>query len=153
EIESAFELIADMLMAPSFEQRELESEQNVIIEEMKMVEDSPEEFLGEIFAEAFFDGHPLGRSITGTPETVRTFDQERTRRYHQKIFHPSNLVVVAAGNIEHNRIEELTARYIRPDGLGVQQHDSPKPFMSAPIVIRQNENLEQAHLLIAAPFI
>jgi len=154
QIESAFDLVADMLIAPSFEEKELESEQSVIIEEMKMVEDSPEEYLGEIFAEAFFDGHPLGRNITGTPETVRSFDHERTSRYHNKIFHPSNLVVVAAGNVEHARIEELVGRYtVGEFSGGDQTQDGGMPKMSAPVIVRQNENLEQAHLLIAAPFI
>jgi len=67
QLPQAFDLIADMLTAPRFDAADLESEQRVIIEEMKMVEDSPEEFLGEIFSEAYFPGHPLGMSIAGTP--------------------------------------------------------------------------------------
>ena len=67
---AAFELIADMLTNPSFDEKELESEQRVIIEEMKMTEDSPEDYLGEIFNESVFAGHPLATNIAGTPDTV-----------------------------------------------------------------------------------
>ena len=74
---------------------------------MKMIEDSPEELLGDIFSEAFFPGHPLGLSIAGTPKTVRSFDREITRKYHVEVFNASNLIIVAAGNIEHERIVEL----------------------------------------------
>jgi len=59
---------------------DLDAEQKVIIEEMKMIDDSPEDMLGEIFSREFFPGHPLGASITGTAETVRSFDHERTRK-------------------------------------------------------------------------
>ena len=102
QLENAFDLLADMLMNPAFDQRDLESEQRVIIEEMKMTDDSPEDFLGEIFSRAFFPENSLGRPIAGTPESVLTFDARRTRSYHKEQFHAANLVVVAAGNVDHD---------------------------------------------------
>ena len=155
QIERGFDLIADMLTCPSFEDQDLENEQNVIIEEMKMVEDAPEDHLSEIFSEAFFPGHPLGRNIVGTPETVRTFAHERTSRFHRSAFDPANLVIAAAGNVTHEQIEDLTAKYVSiTPGSDVLSRDSGHPpVMAAPIVIRQNENLEQAHIIIAAPFV
>src|SRR5664279_203211 len=92
QLPRAFDLIADMLSAPRFDQADLESEQRVIIEEMKMIEDSPEEYLGEVFSAAFFPDHPLGINIAGTPKTVRSFNHDVTRRYHKEVFDPSNLV-------------------------------------------------------------
>ncbi|MDT7604425.1 MAG: hypothetical protein QOF61_2422, partial [Acidobacteriota bacterium] len=76
-IPKAFDLLADMLLAPRFDATDLEREQKVIIEEMKMVEDTPEELLTELFNAAYFPGHSLGRPIEGTPETVLSFDRER----------------------------------------------------------------------------
>jgi len=144
-----------MLTEPKFDQKELENEQHVIIEEMKMVEDSPEEYLSEIFSEAFFPGHALGLNIVGTPQTVKTFGHERTCLYHEKAFGPSNLIVAAAGNVEHARIEDLTAKYFgtKASPAGDAHFKTEMPVMQAPIVVRQNENLEQAHLIIATPLV
>ena len=84
QLPKAFDLIADMLTAPRFDDADLKSEQKVIIEEMKMIEDSPEEYLGEIFSEAYFPGHPLGLNIAGTPKSVRSFNHEITLKYHEE---------------------------------------------------------------------
>ena len=85
EVDAAFALIADLVLRPVFDAKELESEQRVIIEEMKMIDDSPEEFLGDLFSHAFYPNHPLGRSIAGTPDTVKTFDDVTTRNYHARM--------------------------------------------------------------------
>jgi len=79
---SAFDLLSDMLARPRFDEEELRREQKVIIEEMKMVEDTPDEFLAEIFNAAYFPEHPLGRPIEGTADTVSTFGRERTADVH-----------------------------------------------------------------------
>src|SRR6201988_156339 len=75
---AAFDLIADMLANPRFDEDDLKREQNVIIEEMKMIEDTPDELLGELFHAAYFPDHALGRPIEGTVETVSSFDREKT---------------------------------------------------------------------------
>src|SRR5687767_2487257 len=98
---AAFDLLADMLSSPRFDEEELRREQRVIIEEMKMVEDTPDEFLAEIFNAAYFPGHPLGRPSEGTAETVSTFGHERTAEFHASAYAPPNLVVAAAGNVRH----------------------------------------------------
>jgi predicted Zn-dependent peptidase len=150
---AAFDLIADMLTNPAFDDKELESEQRVIIEEMKMTEDSPEEHLGEIFSETFFPAHPLGTNIAGTPETVRSFNRDVTRKYHGDVFTPANLVIAAAGNIDHDHIVELANNAFGTNGHGRSASVLVAPQLAAPIVIRENKNLEQAHLVIATPFI
>src|SRR5205823_5023344 len=106
----AFDLLADMLARPRFDEEELRREQRVIIEEMKMVEDTPDEFLAELFNAAYFPGHPLGRPIEGTADTVSTFGHERTARFHAGTYAPRNLVVAAAGHVEHALLVELAAR-------------------------------------------
>src|SRR5687767_3745326 len=81
QIEAAFDLMADMLTGPVFDEKEMESERRVIIEELKMNDDSPEDKLGDIFSRAFYPGHPLGLNIAGTPKTVRSFRREALRKY------------------------------------------------------------------------
>lgn len=168
QLPQAFDLIGDMLTNPRFDETDLKSERRVIIEEMKMTEDSPEEYLGDIFNAGVFGSHPLGLSIAGTPETVRSFTREVTRNYHSRVFNASNLVIAAAGNIEHERVVELANQVLNPNfssqtvdsgplkqGLKTTEQElkTNVPVMSAPIIIKQNSNLEQAHLIISTPFV
>jgi predicted Zn-dependent peptidase len=161
QLPAAFDLIADMLSSPRFEPLDLKAEQKVIIEEMKMIDDSPEEMLGEIFSEAFFPDHPLGMSITGTAETVKGFDHETTRQYHSSVFNTSNLVIAAAGNVEHEALIDFAVSMFpnaknHPVGKAptplLRKEGIPVPTTAAPIIVRQKADLEQAHLVIATPF-
>ena len=150
----AFDLLADLLAHPRFDQNDLEREQKVILEEMKMVEDTPDELLGELFNAAYFPGHPLGRPIEGTEETISSFDHKTISSFHAREFSPSNLVVAAAGNVDHERLVDLVQHSFansEADGSGSDAVEhSPTP--AAPILIEQKQELEQAHLVIAAPW-
>ena len=156
---SAFDLLSDMLARPRFDEEELRREQKVIIEEMKMVEDTPDEFLAEIFSAAYFPGHPLGRPIEGTAETVSTFGRARTSEFHSHAYAPRNLVIAAAGNVEHARLVDLAATAFghdetpARDAQGESAHvPEVPPSPAAPILIRRKKELEQAHLILASPF-
>ena len=160
QVEAAFELLADMLGDPSFDAKEMRSEQRVIIEELKMTDDSPDEKLSEIFSRKFFPDHPLGLSIAGTAKTVRTFDHKAARKYHGKILRPSNLVIVAAGNVKHDEFVDLvlsklfstqSTRGKNNSAISALKTRPPKP--AAPIIIKQNKTLEQAQLILATPFV
>jgi predicted Zn-dependent peptidase len=152
----AFHLLADMLARPRFELEDLQREQKVIIEEMKMVEDTPDEYLGELFNAAYFPEHPLGRPIEGTPTTVSSFDRERTASFHAQEFSPPNLVIAAAGNVEHARLVEMAAEAFashqeRP-ASAQPNNGSSVPQPAAPILIERKKELEQAHMIIATPW-
>lgn len=155
-VAQAIDLLADLVSHPRFEQEDLEREQNVILEEMKMVEDTPDELLGELFNAAYFPNQPLGRPIEGTRETVPTFDHKTTVGFHAREFSYHNLVVAAAGNVNHARLVELVGVAFdgceggagsRPKGVNASR---PRP--AAPILIEQKSELEQAHLVIATPW-
>jgi predicted Zn-dependent peptidase len=155
-ISQAIDLLTDLVSHPRFDQEDLEREQKVILEEMKMVEDTPDELLGELFNAAYFPNQPLGRPIEGTRETVSTFDHKTTVGFHAREFSYHNFVVAAAGNVEHARLVELvgaafdgceSGAAIRPQAVG-----AAKPRPAAPILIEQKNELEQAHLVIASPW-
>ena len=154
----AFDLLSDMLARPRFDEEDLERERRVIIEEMKMVEDTPDEYLVELFSAEYFPGHSLGRPIEGTEETVSSFDRERTARFHAAAYAPRNLVVAAAGNVEHEQLVELAAQVF--DGKAAEGASSGSdegeaevpPVHAAPILIRRKKELEQAHLILASPW-
>ena len=153
----AFDILADMLAHPRFDREDLQREQKVIIEEMKMVEDTPDEFLGELFNAAYFPEHSLGRPIEGTEKTVSSFDQEMTASFHAREFAPRNLVIAAAGNVEHAQLVEMAARVFDEGTATVSAPQSASshsstPAPAAPILIERKKELEQAHLIIAAPW-
>ncbi len=152
---NAFDLIADMLVNPLFDRKELRREQKVIIEEIKMVEDTPEDFLSEIFTRAFYPNHALGLPIEGTRKTVRTFNHEQTKNFHRETFQPQNIVIACAGNVEHKQIVELSESFFNADANAIRNPQSAicNPKVAAPIIVKNKKNLEQAHLIIAAPWI
>ncbi len=155
-LSQAVDLLADIVANPRFDQQDLEREQMVILEEMKMVEDTPDELLGELFNAAYFPDHPLGRPIEGTRETVPTFDHKTTLAFHAREFSYSNLVVAAAGNVEHARLLELVgAAFDGCEGVAARRlqpriERSPRP--AAPILVELKGELEQAHLIVATPW-
>jgi len=150
----AFDLLADMLANPRFDPDDLTLEQGVIIEEMKMIGDTPDELLNELFHAAYFPGHSLGRPIEGTEETVSSFDRAITAAFHSSAYSPRNLVVAAAGNITHTQLVELATQTF---GEGSDESEAalavgPSPETAAPILIERKSELEQAHLIIASPW-
>jgi len=152
---AAFDLIADLLAHPRFDQNDLEREQKVVLEEMKMVEDTPDELLGELFNAAYFPGHSLGRPIEGTEDTVSSFDHQTLSSFHAREFSPGNLVVAAAGNVEHDRLVDLVEKSFGTsanNGGNLVNADGQSPTAAAPILIEQKKELEQAHLILAAPW-
>src|SRR5436853_1244426 len=108
----AFDLLADLVTAPLFADEELDRERNVVSEEIKMVEDTPDDLVHEVFVANFWPNHPLGRSILGTAQTLATFNHEQVATYFQHVYTPRNLVVAAAGNIEHKSFVEMVERYL-----------------------------------------
>ena len=150
----AFDLLADLLANPRFNETDLTREQQVIIEEMKMIEDTPDELLTELFHAAYFPDHSLGRPIEGTEETVSTFDRATIASFHAHNYSPQNLVIAAAGNIDHRELVDLAGQVFGESG----NHQEPAatrsllPQPAAPILVERKSELEQAHLIIAAPW-
>lgn len=156
QFERAFSLVADLVLHPRFDEADLANERRVIVEEIKMNEDSPEEVLGDLFHHEFFPGHPLGLPITGTPESVMSFTDLRVRDYHRAAFSPANLVIVAAGNIGHEMLLDL----VRSNGALLADTSASRsadaaaaPKTAAPLVVRTRTDLEQAHLILAVPIV
>jgi predicted Zn-dependent peptidase len=121
---------------------------------MKMIGDTPDELLNELFHAAYFPGHSLGRPIEGTEQTVSSFDRTITAAFHSVAYAPRNLVVAAAGNVRHEQLVELATQTFG-DGNNEAEANSvtaPSPETAAPILIERKNELEQAHLIIASPW-
>src|SRR5215472_17393263 len=124
----AFDVIADLVLRPRFDSEDVAKERQVVLEEIKMDLDNPEYLLHEIFTRGFWPGHPLGRPILGTPETVKQFSREALQTRFREWFAPDHLVVTAAGNVTHQEVMELVQRefgHLRSNGA-LEDHTPPK---------------------------
>ena len=106
----AVDVLSDMVLHPVFDVKEIVRERGVILEEIKMDEDNPDYLVHEIFTQNFFKDHPLGKPILGTKETVRRFEKAPVMDYYTSKFAPGNLVISAAGNVEHEDFVELLSK-------------------------------------------
>ena len=109
-LEIAVDVIGDLVFEPVLRQTDLDLERNVILEEIAMVEDTPDDLVFELHNEAVWGDHPLGYSILGTRETVGSLGVKELKELHRKAYNPSQLVVAAAGNVEHDHLLELLTK-------------------------------------------
>jgi len=142
----AVDILADLICNPLFAADEIEREKKVILEEIKMVEDTPDDLVHELFAEGFWINHPLGRPILGTPSSVSALDQKTLKEYFSQTYVAANFVVVAVGNLEHWRVVELLEK-----ALANAPHKGPdanqKAPTVAPVIQVRNKELEQSHIV------
>lgn len=147
----AFELTADLVTSPAFDETELDKERNVILEEIKMTEDTPDDIVYDIFYESFYPGHPLGRPILGTPDTLSTFNSARVRAFYEESYRPERMIIAAAGNLEHDHLVELAREHFAGMVGGSGRLELERPDFSAPITPRHKPDLEQSHLVLGFP--
>ena len=146
----AIELLGDIVMHPAFAPADIERDQSVILEEIKMVEDAPDDLVHEVFAQQFWSRHPLGRPILGTPETVTSFDAPRLRQYFGSTYLAPNVVIAAAGHLEHQAVRVLVEQVFEDlPGGSAAPSDAP-PAVTPGLVIRQKD-IEQSHICLGAP--
>src|SRR5690242_14333366 len=105
----AVDLLSDIVLHPAFSEDEIEREKKVILEEIKMVEDTPDDLVHELFTQHFWEGHPLGRPILGTAESIDALTPEILREYFDATYSAGHLVIVAVGNVTHERMRELVS--------------------------------------------
>ncbi len=147
----ALEVLSDLVLNPVFDAKEITRERGVILEEIKMDEDSPDYLVHEIFTQNFWKGHPLGKPILGTKETVRRFEQPLVMDYWQRRFYPGNLIICAAGRLDHDEFVTQVARHfeqLAPAKNGF--HESPPNTVSR-IIMRNKKSLEQVQICVGVP--
>jgi predicted Zn-dependent peptidase len=146
----AVEVLSDIVMRPAFSPEDLEREKKVVLEEIKMVEDTPDDLVHELFTENFWANHPLGRPILGTRETVEGLTAEGLRRYFTTAYSAPNLIIAATGNIEHEKVRDLVLRAFEGLPLASEPLDEAPPRVIPKIIVR-NKELEQSHVCLGTP--
>jgi predicted Zn-dependent peptidase len=151
----AFGVIADMMLRSRFSEEDVRKEKSVILEEIKMVQDNPEDLVHEIFTRNFWQGHPLGRPILGTRETVRQFKPGAVREWHGAWFTPGNLLITAAGNLKHEAIRGLVAAEFGAHPAPAPRRSSgaaeQPPLAHARISSLEKKELEQVQICLGVP--
>ena len=143
----AVDVLSDIVMRPAFSADDIEREKKVVAEEIKMVEDTPDDLVHELFTEHFWQNHPLGRPILGTKDTVESLSADGLRRYFSTAYSSPNLIVATVGNIEHDQVRDLVARSF--EGLpGVSEPLDDQPPRVVPHVLIRNKELEQSHVCL-----
>ncbi|MEO8167996.1 MAG: pitrilysin family protein [bacterium] len=125
-VEEAMDVLADLVQNGTFKREEVDKEKLVVIEELKNAEDDPEDIIHDYFEKALFPTHSLGFPIIGTEENLRRFKREDLLAHTQSYYHPSRIVISAAGNVDHNKLVKLVEKHLNhlPSSRYVEQRKS-----------------------------
>jgi predicted Zn-dependent peptidase len=148
--EEAVQVMTDMVFAPAFD--ELDQEREVVLEEIAMYEDAPQDLVHDLFSEAVFGRHALGRPVIGTADVISTISRRSVGAYHRAMYAGVNIVVAAAGNLTHERLVTLLQRF-EHNGTAHGRLPTRRPLVRtpAPGLRFQRKDTEQYHLCLGAP--
>lgn len=148
ELERAVDVLSDMVLNATFPENEIEKEKKVVVEEMKMYRDSPDDYIFEAFSGQLFKHHPLGRPIIGFENTVNAFTQQHLLDYVSQRYHPSNIIVTVAGNAQPEHVEALIKKYFEhiPDQPDIIEKVAPNGY--EPSRKELTKQIEQTHYII-----
>ncbi|HEU4400842.1 MAG TPA: pitrilysin family protein, partial [Candidatus Polarisedimenticolia bacterium] len=150
-LDIAVDLLSEIVRRPKFVPEEIEKERKVIYEEIKMVDDTADELIYDLFSASFYRDHPLGRPIQGTIESVSRMQPEQLIRFFRDSYQPSNLLITAAGNLRHERLAAALRQAFEPLTNGSGQPLGRPPGSHADIVVREKKELGQLHLCLGVP--
>ncbi len=146
----ALDVLTDMLFESKFSAEDIDRERNVILEEIKMYEDAPDELVHDIFAATLWEGHVLGKPIIGQEDIIRSVDRETILAYYRQYYVPRNMVIAVAGHIDHEVVKEAVwGAFAQQSGVApIKNLLLPEPKIG---VSCKNKDTEQIHLCIGAP--
>lgn len=147
----ALDVLADLVLNPMFRPDDIEKEKGVILEEIKMEADQPEFVLHEAFTGSFWKGHGLGKPILGTRDTVKKYEREMLLDFYRRVYSPSNILITAAGNLDHEDLVKLIGDKFGDMGDRGTPPLTTTPKAYAPLILKKKESLEQVHIAVGVP--
>jgi len=150
-VPTALDILSDLVLNPVFDASDIARERGVILEEIKMDEDNPDYLVHEIFTQNFWKDHPLGKPILGTKETVKRFERQAVLDAYTHRFSPNNIILSAAGNLDHDRFVELVTKHFEHMKPMANGFHSSAPKIVSRIILRNKKALEQVQLCIGVP--
>ena len=151
-LEDAVDLLADIVQRPLFDPEELERERQVVLEEIRMVDDTPDDLIYDLFAGEFYPRQTLGRPIQGTAKSVSGLTRRQLLNFFHRSYRPENMLVVAAGHLRHDKLARMVRRAFRRLKRGARQKvrtAQPRPHWGR--VSKAKNELAQLHLLLGLP--
>jgi predicted Zn-dependent peptidase len=148
--ETMVDILSDIFVNSVFDSGEIDRERPVILQEIGMVEDSPDEYIHMLSGRNFWGENPLGRSILGPPENIAQFDAQTIKNFFHRLYQPDRIIISAAGKIDHNRLVEL----VEPVFGTIQSRDGFPPRKTprgCSVVDLNQRNLEQLHICLSTP--
>lgn len=145
--ETMVEILSDIFLNSKFDADELENERPVVLSEISMIEDNPEDYIHNLFEENYWGDHPLGRSVLGSRENVTGFDSKKIKKFFKKFYQPGQIIISAAGNVDHNRLVDLIAPAFSLIKTGEEpgKRITPLPQIHTSINYR---DIEQVHICL-----
>lgn len=144
----AIDTVCDLILSPEFPKKEIEREKDVVIEEMKMYLDTPDDHVFDILEEEIFAGHAMARPVIGSESSVRSFDREMLLDFSNRHYTPDRIVVALAGNVDHDRAVRLVEKEFKvSDRSGSTRSLEPVPPF-APSTVTRERPIQQAHLVL-----
>lgn len=148
KLKQAMEVLSDMVKNSTFPEEELEKEKKVVLEEMKMYYDSPNDYAFELFTSQVFNGHPVGRPILGFEETVTSYTRQDLFDYMEKRYRPDNMLVAVAGNVDHQEVIDLVNKYLDLEPkTETENEDQPYPEYKTAMQ-EKTRAIEQTHMIL-----
>jgi len=146
-LEKACDILSDIFLHSVFDPKEMEKERNVILQEISMIEDTPDEYVHVLFQKTFWKDHPLGRPIVGTPQSIMSITHSDILEHLKFYYDPQNIIIAASGNVDHQRFVE----YLEPMFNSLRPLSS-KPSRFVPVCGKaehiQSKDLEQIHVCL-----
>jgi predicted Zn-dependent peptidase len=146
----AMDLLADLFLHSRFDADEIDRERTVVLQEISQSEDTPDDFIHDLFNAQYWPGHPLGRPVCGTSETVQALTRAQFVDFMAERYRPDRLVIAAAGNITHEAVEEWAARDFSRLTGSASLVDGGPPLARTGIAVT-DKALEQVHLCLGVP--
>ncbi|HET8798449.1 MAG TPA: pitrilysin family protein, partial [Thermoanaerobaculia bacterium] len=150
QVGTALDLLTDIVVSPRFSDEDLEMERGVILEEIKMVEDTPDDLVHEIFVTSFWPDHPLGRPILGTEETINRIGRAKIVEHYEETFQPSNVIFAASGNVRPEDILPFLEKHFPPVDRTPFRSEWSEPEPRQHVVVRRKKELEQVHVCLGS---
>ncbi|NLW17386.1 MAG: insulinase family protein [Firmicutes bacterium] len=147
-LETAVDVLSDMICHPRLDGADVDKERNVVLEEIRMYEDSPDEYVHDLLAVAVLPDHPLGRPILGTRNSLASIDAGALRSFYQQHYRAGNIIIAAAGSLEHERLATWLADRLYLPAAGPQLAPVENSCFSAPRCLLVEKPTEQLHLTL-----
>ena len=147
----ALDVLSDLVLNPVFDAQDIVRERGVILEEIKMDEDSPDYLVHEIFTQNFWKDHALGRPILGTRDTVKRFERKPVVDFYRQRFVPGNVIITAAGHLNHELFVELVGKHFANMKRTSNGFHSAPPKIVPKIILRNKKSLEQVQICVGVP--